>query len=76
MLGADATKTSSAVMAALAEGLAQGATKQRADGSGQKPLAPPPPPPQQFQESSDTVWYVAGAAAVVAVLLVLLGRSR
>ena len=76
LLGYDQKKMASAVLSSLAEGFAQGATKQRAARPGSSPApanphaSPPPPPPEKLS----TVWYVAGAAALI--VGALLWRSR
>ncbi len=72
ILGYDDKRMASAVLSSLAEGFAQGATRQRADGGATAPLPPPPPP----VEESNTVWYVASGAAILAVVIALLLRSR
>lgn len=91
LLGYDQKRMAMAVTSALAEGLAQGATKTRFDDSAGRGAAAQKEQTAQAQErtaqlqaqaqekakgSSNTVWYVAGGAAALAVGVALLVRAR
>lgn len=86
MLGYDWLKGSSSMTAAIAEGLAEGATRQRAPAAP-SPAADPAPPVPKPEQKSGSFWtdpligtvsgwkVVAGAVGAVA-LVILIGKLR